>query len=165
MWPNERYLLSLQTWPLSYPYTMAAAAVLFSHWPSPAQLPWQILCSVWKILSKVIHIWTIHLCCLVAMFSSPSYPFYKEHIYFMKHFCFSLFTKRCIKSWALDFSFPVFHLMLLHPFKSIILLFHILYLLAVQTIDNTPELSCLRHLLYTNVITIISIRLLLFFLL
>jgi len=54
--------------------------------------------------------------------------------------------------------------MLLHPFKSIILLFHSLCLYAVQTIDNTPELSRLRHLLYTNVMTIISIRLLLFFL-
>lgn len=48
--------------------------------------------------------------------------------------------------------------MLLHSFKSIILLFHILCLHAVQTIGNTPELSCLRHLLHTNVMTIISIR-------
>lgn len=52
----------------------------------------------------------------------------------------------------------LFLLMLLHSFKSIILLFHILCLHAVQTIDNTPELSCLRHLLHTNVMTIISIR-------
>lgn len=53
--------------------------------------------------------------------------------------------------------------MLLHSFKSIILLFHILCLHAVQTIDNTPELSCLRHLLHTNVMTIISIRFFCFF--
>lgn len=39
MWPNERYWLSLQNWPLSYPYT---AAVFTSAFSSPVALanPW-----------------------------------------------------------------------------------------------------------------------------
>lgn len=91
------------------------------------------------------------------LFSLSFTTYLKPHL-FNESFLLQPLQKRCITSQAFSFSSPLFLLMLLHSFKSIILLFHILCLHAVQTIDNTPELSCLRHLLHTNVMTIISIR-------